>query len=365
MASAAQKAHAPALLLGYTDSLPGDTAFPGDAPFRTRSFGGAVNNLAITNVFVSGTREIYVWVSNFGSAAAPATVEAGWGTRTLRASADTVPGGAVRILLGTIPDGVETIRITLSPDDALPADNTATLSRRRLPTAVTIVGRQDRHLEKALGAIPGVEVKHLWEGTIERGPAVLLGTACPSLPEGDVAVVNPAGRCGPLNVVKPRPAGKIAVQSPDSELLEAVDIASMDITNVLDGNFPPELKTLVSADGIPAIATMPKEGGTLLYVGFDVSQGNWHTRPSFPIFWYNFFGRSGRGYSTEGLIGEEESNLMSAAGVISRGTEREIPRRRIAEKDLSGYFAVVLLMAAVALWFMETDSRREGASKTT
>jgi hypothetical protein len=273
------------------------------------------------------------------------------GGKALDARKTVGPDETLRIRLGPVPESSKIIRVTLFPDDALPADNVVTVSRTEGAGVIKIYGRRDPRLEKALKAIPGVEVRNVWGDPPNIGPAVILGTGCPSLPSGDIAVVNPLGRAGPITVEGRRAARTLVVDAPNDPFLESVPVKDLDVKEVLFGRFPKELRSLISADGLPVVATMPNAGGRILYVGFDISSGGWHTRASFPIFWYNFFGRGQKGYRIDGLLDSSESDLRSKAGVVEGGAENAPPASQTKERDLSPFLLLVMIAATAVLCF--------------
>ncbi len=206
---------------------------------------------------------------------------------------------------------------------------------------ILVLGVRDRRLERALGAIPHTEVRNVWGEPPENGPAVLTGVTCDKLPEGDVAVINPKKRAGPITIEGKRPAGKLVVEDPGHPLLEGVDVKRMDVKEVLVGSFPDKLKVLISADGMPVVAVMPKSGGRLLYLGFDMSVSQWHAYPSFPIFWYNFFGR--------------EDEVQTALSVDRKDISPRFSPES-GETDLSRVFLVLMLAAIAGIWFLPERS---------
>jgi len=349
-AASVQRASRGSTLRVYTDSLPG--AVKGVGPFMISSVGAPADNAAIANAFVSETGELVVWVRNFGSRSreVAVTVDAGQ-ANTLRGRGRTEPGATLRIRVGTIPESADSVKVTLSPEDALSADNGITITKTEGPAVIRVCGRRDARLEKALAAIPGVEVRNAWGDVPEKGPAVIFGTGCTSLPAGDVAVVNPLGKAGPILIEGRKAVAGVSVDAPGNPLMESVPVKDLDVKEVLTGRFPAELRPVVSAGGLPVIATMSNAGGRLLYVGFDISSGSWNTRQSFPIFWYNFFGRAATRYRAEGILAAGESDLRTKEGVIEGGEETLRPEKRVREKDLSALFVLIMIAATAGLLF--------------
>ena len=207
---------------------------------------------------------------------------------------------------------------------------------------VRTYGVRDRYLEKALRAILHVETEDVWDGEPESGPAVLMGVSCDRLPTGDIAVINPKGKIGPITIEGKRGITRLVVEEPGHPLLEGVDVKRIDIKEVLVGSFPEELKALISADGIPVIAVMPNGSGTLLYVGFNMAETEWHAYPSFPIFWCNFFGRPAREVS----VGASLSRPRAGTSVGARNRDA----------NLSWVFLVLMLAAIAGLWTLPDRS---------
>jgi hypothetical protein len=349
-AASMQRAFPGSVLRVYTDSLP--DGVKGAGPFVISSVGAPADNAAISNAFVSEAGELAVWVRNFGNRSRQVTVtgETGQG-KALRGSGRAEPGATLRIRMGTIPESAGRVKVTLAPEDALSADNTVTIAKAEGPSVIRVYGRRDARLEKALGSIPGVEGRNAWGDLPEKGPAVILGTGCASLPTGDVAVVNPLGRAGPIVIEGRKTAAALSVDAPGNPLMESVPVKDLDVKEVLAGRFPDGLRSVVSAGGLPVIATMPNAGGRLLYVGFDISSGSWHTRKSFPIFWYNFFRQGAARYRPEGILAAWESDLRTKEGVREGGAEPAPSEKRTREKDLSALLVLIMIAATAGLLF--------------
>lgn len=212
----------------------------------------------------------------------------------------------------------------MQTDDAAPPESED-------PRVIHVFGRSDRYLEKALRAIPRTEVRNIWGEQSGAAPAVFVETSCDSLPPGNVAVINPKGKIGPVTIKGRKRVDRIVIERPDEPLLEGVDAERMGVMEVLTGRFPKEMKVIVSAGGMPVIATMPNKGGKLLYVGFDMLGGNFRAYPSFPIFWYNFFG------------GQSSWDTTFPAA-------RPAPVPEAEEKDLSPIFLLLMLAAIAGIW---------------
>lgn len=229
------------------------------------------------------------------------------------------------------------------PGNATSIDGTVPAPEDEAPRVIHVCGVRDRRLERALGAIPRTKVRNVWGGLPESGPAVLLAADCDSLPKGDVAVINPRERAGPITIEGKRSVDRLVIEDPGHPLLEGVDVKRMGVREVLVGSFPQDLKVIVSAGGMPVVAVMPNRGGRLLYLGFDMSGSEWHAYPSFPIFWYNFFAL---GNHRPG----DESGLPSEPGVSAGGTRAELPAPRMEERNLSPVFLVLMLASIAGLW---------------
>ncbi|MFC1671774.1 BatA and WFA domain-containing protein [Planctomycetota bacterium] len=353
LAASIQKSMDGATLRVYTDALPEHVEFLSSVGgYRILSVGGALVNAAISRVFVTRSGELYAWVGNFSGASRDVILKADLGEGGEVERRNTIEAsGTVRVSLGTIPKSAGTITIRLLPDDALPADNAVVVSRTESPSVIRLYGRRDQHLEKALSVIPGVEVRNAWGDHPDKGPAVLSGTGCASLPDGNVVVINPWGRAGMIVAEGRKAVDRITVDAPDDPILASVPVEDMDVREVLVGRFPKELRSIVSADGIPVVATMSRPNGTLVYLGFDVSAGDWHTRPSFPIFWYNVFGRLAWRYRPDSLLDPGESDLRSTSGEISHGMEDGSQAVGQTEKDCSPFLLILMIGATAALWF--------------
>ncbi len=252
------------------------------------------------------------------------------------------------VLAGVLAASGPVLRRSVSPEKGPPVRAVASGpdSRPSVPetrsNVVSVYGVTCAPLEKALRSIPGLRLKHVRGVVPVRGPAAIVGIGAQILPVGDVALVNPVGRAGAITITGKRPAVELIVEDPDHPLLEGVDITRLNVSEVLTGNFPAELKVLVSSGGVPVIGVMPGREGTVLYVGFDIVRGTWPTHPSFPIFWHNFFG-SADSFRVEKNPNAGEMDVLEKAGK-GRGTAGQ----GIVETDFTPVFLLAMLAAIIS-----------------
>jgi hypothetical protein len=182
-------------------------------------------------------------------------------------------------------DGIFSVEITAKDD--LAVDNRASIvSLLPQPTKVLLVSPGNRFLEKAVRAVPGVELAVAKELT---GPAdgfdvVLLDNVMPNpWPAGNVLVfniANPAWFESPTKLEAPA----IVDWKGNHPLLRFVSFDNVQIAQSLAVKTPPWALALVDSPQTPLILAGELGRQRIVWVGFDALQSTWPLRISFPIF---------------------------------------------------------------------------------
>ncbi len=264
--------------------------------------GAASANLAITDLAARaapGTPDqalLYVRLFNFADETVTAPVvlladgiEAGRREETL------APGQAVE-LSWPAPPGTRDVTVAVEVDDALSADDTASLVLRQADEAdlglrVLLVSDTSTTLRRALEALAGAEV------TVEPSDAPVTGATrdgydlvvyenvappADALPNAPLLVVHPLpGDLFSSQGTMPRPTiTHFRVQDP---LLRGVDLAGVTFGETpvyaLDGT----QTELVGAEDGPLLFRGELQGRPLVVLAFDLAQSNLPSRVAFPI----------------------------------------------------------------------------------
>ncbi|MGZ8939473.1 MAG: vWA domain-containing protein [Limisphaerales bacterium] len=182
-------------------------------------------------------------------------------------------------------DGVYTVRLDVADD--LPADNKASIvSLLPQPTKVLLVTGGNRFLEKAIKAIPTVEMAQVAQLTddAEGFDLVVLDNITPAIwPKPNVIAIHVVH----TNLF----TGWATIEAPPivdwksgHPLLRFVNFDNVGIAEALEVKTPTWAFPLVESPSTPLILAGELNRQRLVWVGFDTIQSTWPLRISFPIF---------------------------------------------------------------------------------
>ncbi|MGZ8920911.1 MAG: vWA domain-containing protein [Limisphaerales bacterium] len=182
-------------------------------------------------------------------------------------------------------DGVYTVRLDVADD--LPADNKASIvSLLPQPTKVLLVTGGNRFLEKAIKAIPTVEMAQVAQLTddAEGFDLVVLDNITPAIwPKPNVIAIHVVH----TNLF----TGWATIEAPPivdwksgHPLLRFVNFDNVGIAEALEVKTPTWAFPLVESPSTPLILAGELNRQRLVWIGFDTIQSTWPLRISFPIF---------------------------------------------------------------------------------
>lgn len=182
-------------------------------------------------------------------------------------------------------DGVFTLRLDVQDD--LAVDNTASVvSLLPQPVKVLLVTPGNRFLEKALRAIPTVELAQMAQlnDTAEDFDLVVLDNVLPQVwPKPNLVAINLA----PTNlfVSTGKLEGPPIVDWKTSHpLLRFVNFDNVQVAESLAVKPSPWAISIVDTPNAPLIAAGELNAQRIVWIGFDTLQSTWPLRISFPIF---------------------------------------------------------------------------------
>lgn len=182
-------------------------------------------------------------------------------------------------------DGVFTVR--LQAQDDLPADNVAsTVSLLPKPIRVLLVSNGNRFLEKALRAVPNVELGVVATLTdkSEDFDLVVLDSVAPAVwPEGNLLAINTAGTNWFASVGKIE-APPVVDWKSAHPLLRFVNFDNVAVAEAMQVETPLWGNSIVDSPSTPLIVAGEQGRQRIVWVGFDTLQSTWPLRISFPIF---------------------------------------------------------------------------------
>jgi Ca-activated chloride channel family protein len=182
-------------------------------------------------------------------------------------------------------DGVFNVRLTANDD--LSVDNRASIvSLLPQPTKVLLVTPGNRFLEKAIKAIPTVEMAKVEQLTdnAEAFDLVVLDNVTPVVwPKPNVIAIHVA-HTNLFAGWKPIETPPIVDWKSSHPLLRFVNFDNVGIAETLEVKTPTWAIPLVESPTTPLIVAGELNRQRLVWVGFDTLQSTWPLRISFPIF---------------------------------------------------------------------------------
>jgi len=262
---------------------------PGEARFVV--VGGGGDNLAITAL---ATREgpagpqAFLRLVNYGGADAEPLVEFSAGGLLFDARRLSVPAySSAALTLTDLPYDLRVLQARLSTEDALPLDDVAWAAHAPpVSGRVLLVSAGNLFLERALGALPGVELTRLSPDRPvpdEDYALCVCDTAFTgTLPSGNLWLVGPAASAGGLFT-----ATTITHVAADDPLLRYVDLSDVHILRARAVEPPPGARVLVEAEGGPLFFVAERPEGRLAVLTFDLRDSDLPLQIAFPILTAN------------------------------------------------------------------------------
>ncbi|MCC7369735.1 MAG: BatA and WFA domain-containing protein [Chloroflexi bacterium] len=218
-----------------------------------------------------------------------------------------------------VPAGARRVAVKLAGGDALPADDFAEVSvdigfvRR-----VLLVTRRPEALERALKAIPDLKVETVTPERYDGSGAeivVLDGVVPPTLPSGQLIVVNPpAGQ--QLLPLKPEIQGvQFSDFDPRHPLLQAVDLASVRLAKATPFVTPPWARVVAEAPAGPLILEGREAGRSVIALGFEPAGSGIDRMIAFPLLVANAVSYLGGGDLSPSLPPGRSVSLPVAPGI--------------------------------------------------
>ncbi len=204
----------------------------------------------------------------------------------LIASGESLP---VNLLLPPEASAENVLEVRLLDADSLMEDNSAYLFRNPAgKLQISYIGEQDPDLLRILSALPGATVSLVRQPLPGCSLAVFNQASPLELPESEsVFIAPPRGIPGLVAAEETfKPQGPLTA----GESWAMPNPGWADKLDVREAIRPALLRrrgtTVVLADGdTPLIILFSLEGRKLLYIGFKLSNTNWTSQVSFPLFW--------------------------------------------------------------------------------
>ncbi len=263
-------------------------------PLVYHRVGKSSNNIGITALDVRANpenarqRAVYASIANFSTNSVEAEAELRLDDRLLEtrpltvAANDTTP---LVFLASQQRDGVFSLR--LNAQDDLAADNQASIvSLLPKPVNVLMVSRGNRFLEKALRAVPNVQlvVATSLNDAAAGFDFVVLDSVVPTVwPKGNVLAIHVVNTAW-FQDVTPLQAPPIVDWKTSHPLLRYAGFDNVQVAASLAAKAPPWAVSLADSPQAPLILAGELGAQRIIWIGFDTLESNWPLRISFPIF---------------------------------------------------------------------------------
>ncbi len=297
-------------LLVVTDGALARGGAPADdtLPIELARVGHPVDNLALVRLDVRSVldangrpvAQVHALIASFSAHSADASIsvrDAVSGAVLAEARAAIAPGARtpLAILLPVTPSDVgRPVRVVLSPDDALAADNVAFARIPPPPSIpVVLVAREpDPWVVRALGADPSAQLTLAGSSIPASLPAdalLVLQDTCPAvLPARETLVLSPpTGPCVGLTVLPEVDAPAITSFATTDPRWRFLTMDGVHLAAARPLALPGRATALVRAGSLVLAADAGLADRTVTVVGVDPGSSDWPLRASFVVFLRN------------------------------------------------------------------------------
>lgn len=266
---------------------------PSDSPSaRLLTLGGPAENRAILSAVASrggGETRLFARAANFGFETSDLRLRAIADGRELEARAEGIAPGDSLEAVWTLPAAAQTVELLLdagpdSPADALPMDDRAQPAIDRVPHRVQLIG-QSPALERALEALPGLELERVgmadYHGDGSVALSVVVGALPDPAPPGPLLWVLPQAG-GPLTL---RAEAAVArIEDPGTHpLVAGLELVGLSLEGLGDPEPPDWAESILEAGDRVAILAGSRDASRMLVLAFDPDAGALSGRLAFPI----------------------------------------------------------------------------------
>jgi hypothetical protein len=276
----------------------------GLAEVRVQTVGVSADNQAIVNVRVrrsfDGSNRYEGFARIFNYSTNPVEVQ-------VKASADSIQVDAKRLTLRprqpteyivSLNPTVKLFEVVIDRPDALVADNYAQVVVPSESVDVTLVSGTPQSLERALKAVPNVNLTVIRPQQYKResvGAITVFEQFMPrgreNLPAGSMLIANPPiGSNSGFEVGELRQAQQIVRINPRSPLLESVDLTGVFLPKALRLAPPPGTSPVVESREAGLVWEGVDEGRKVVVFAFDPRQPEIGQRLAFPLMLANAIG---------------------------------------------------------------------------
>lgn len=266
----------------------------GDIPTAVRfiQVGSRENNVAITTLSArqppdgSPSYSAFARIDNLGGSQASIEVTSYADTIPQPARRLNIQAGGYAELIWQLSPGTARFTVNISPNDALPADNSAALFLPSGQYRVLIASPQAALYARALSGVPAFQaVTQPVTGSEQPAFSIIEGQLPPTLPGGSLLLVNPQGALLAAT-------GDVENQTPSSAdasspILAGIDLRPLVVQRARQIITPSWLQPVVQAAGGPLLMAGEKDGQRIAVLTFDPTASNLPKLAAFPLLLAN------------------------------------------------------------------------------
>lgn len=263
-------------------------------PLIYHRVGKGANNIGITALDVRANpedatqRAVYANIANYSSNHVETDIELSFEGQLLETRSIKIPPGESSpqvFKASQTRDGVFALQLN-ARDDLLADNHAAIVSLLPKPVKVLLVSRGNRFLEKALRALPNVELSNATDLT-DPGAGfdfVVLDDVAPSVwPIGNVLAIH-VSNTNWFNEVARLDAPPIVDWRSAHPLLRYSGFDNVQVMQTLATKVPTWAVSLADAPQASILLAGELGRQRIIWIGFDLLESNWLLRVSFPIF---------------------------------------------------------------------------------
>jgi Ca-activated chloride channel homolog len=340
---------------------------PQAVPVTFKLVGGTAENMALSEVTLRRLIERgdslagFARVVNFGSTARSPTM-------TIVADAVAVDRRTVQVPASghidatfRVPSSAQSVSVVLSDRDAMSGDDRVDVAGyARTAPSITIVSDEPEIWQRVLAVVPDVKTRTVSprefraSDALDGGIVLLDGFAPTPLPRGSLIVVNPPDRSDLLVRTDPSPRVRRASDfDPDDPLLQRLDMAPLNVTQVRKSNVPDWATSTVDGEDTPLILHGRVNGQRVVLFTFDPRESNLPHLASFPLLMSNTVDwlTAGRGEILTGGLGNETSIQPQAQADLPASGGASVQR---ALSEIWPWLLALGCAAFIAEWAVAT-----------
>jgi hypothetical protein len=341
-------------------TTPPDAKLP--VPVQFFPIGRRGDNVAISTFVLQptpGGQTVFAQATNYGSAPVQRRLVIELDGQLFNAYDLTLDPGQDRSVVADVPSTVRQATARLEGGDALPLDDQAwATSSAGEQTAVRLISDGNPFLQKALAALPGVQVTTVPTTTATFTDTVALtvldGVTPDPLPPGNLLFIGPLRSTELFSVTGSIEFPVLRPATGNEPLLSNVAVSEINVASAAQITKPVWARTSIDSDGGPILLAGEQSGRRIAVLGFALQRSDLPLKIAFPLLMANLVSYLAPGQSGEAARIEPDQPLVVAvppdtsrvtvtnpAGVATAVTP-ENNQAVYADTDALGIYTIVI-----------------------